>query len=179
MGDKSRRGFTRSKKKNPYRAARLRKIRNNKDCLHTDDQDLCSPSSDKDDLCSSSSDKDDLRSPSSDEDDLCSSSSDKDDLCSPSSDKDGLRSPSRKKLCKGHTIQYDKEDLGNSIINMNLLVPFLEQHLRCPQCCAELSVSIRNLGGLAQKIYGVCKSCKHGVSQNLSKLAKGESMSNL
>lgn len=59
-------------------------------------------------------------------------------------------------------------DLGNAIVDMNILSQFLKT-LACPQCASILhDVNLSNLGGLAQKLTVEC-TCGYRLSQDLSK----------
>lgn len=59
-------------------------------------------------------------------------------------------------------------DLGNSIVDMNLLVDLLKL-FPCLECGGETLVSVENLGGLAQRVDINCGACSYVKQQNLSK----------
>lgn len=99
-------------------------------------------------------------------------------------------SSSAKKLCKHlESISNDNNNrsqshsetdtLGNSLVNMDLLVPFLSEHMHCSECDSGLHVQICNLGGLAQKLEFRCTSCSFSQSLELSKRLTHAGMSGI
>lgn len=64
-------------------------------------------------------------------------------------------------------------ELGNSIVNLNLLIPFFSNFL-CPepQCMHNITVSVERLGGLAQRLMASCASlvCDYRSEQDLSEI---------
>lgn len=141
MVDKTKRNFSRSKKKNPNASARKRKLEAAKAATSN-------PSAS-------------------------------------STSNDALSSSSAKKLCKKQTItmpssdahpELEVTDLGNSLVNMNLLVTLINK-FKCVECKGDLVVKVQDLGGLAQKIVAICSNCEHTVSQDLSEHTDGKSHS--
>lgn len=70
--------------------------------------------------------------------------------------------------------EVDSDDLGNGIVNMNLLVSLIKQ-FPCLACGGETHVLLKNLGGLAQRLVINCGACKNVVKQDLSNPLLGES----
>lgn len=80
------------------------------------------------------------------------------------------------KLCTNNTDLQDNSDLGNSIVNMNLLVSFMRR-FGCIECGKETEVTLKSLQGLAQRIVVTCKSpvCDKEFTQDLSNQTPGPS----
>lgn len=92
---------------------------------------------------------------------------------------------SAKKLCPSLTnthidsIVVDKSSLGNGIVNMDLLVNFIETFkctniTRGNSCGGSLTASVKSLGGLAQNLSATCDICGHQTNQHLSNKTTGE-----
>lgn len=93
-----------------------------------------------------------------------------------------LTSSSAKKLCSvapttstTTTSQgCECDELGNGLVNLNLLVNFLKR-FPCTQCLtsAMVNVTIKSVGGLAQRLILECGNCESTITQDLSSTVEG------
>ena len=70
-------------------------------------------------------------------------------------------------------VEVDQSSLGNAIVNLDLLVSFVEQFV-CKDCKGDLKVSVISLAGLAQQLEAVCELCEERKKQDLSNLVQGK-----
>lgn len=69
-------------------------------------------------------------------------------------------------------VEVNSSSLGNALVNMDLLISFIER-FKCTICQGSISVNSQNLGGLAQRLIAVCELCGANENQDLSNLLTG------